>query len=655
MKTRRVHLTLLALVVATITFSFSPPLPPVHAQTAFADPAFERLWTRTDQLVTAGAVSRSYYWGPAPSYTTSEDYAQGAGGQRLVQYFDKGRMEINNPQADKSSPFYVTSGLLTEELVSGKLQVGDSRFLPLAPAGIAVAGDQDDALAPTYQSFHNLLKLGPHQVGQFADYTVDRSGHLAFEQDLDGYQVRYTYVESTTHHAIPTVFWNFLNLKGEVVDGKPGIGLLADPWFLYTGYPITEAYWTKVKVGGKPEVAVLIQLYQRRVLTYTPTNADGWKVEMGNIGGHYYQWRYGADKAHPLALLTRCGSDLPEGFGRLWVRDEQVRQVLSCPTDEATQGPGEGRILTEKFEHGLMVDIVLYPSSRNAQPAAKYLYVLFDDGTVTRYPDNFVDGSSEPQGQTPAPGSRYLPRYGFGKLWRENGEVRSSLGWAISEELGLDGLYEYRTTYQFFPKGLVLLDPFDLTKLYVLYGSSTSDFTNWRRADAGAPPALPNCTTPQPTGSFGQLWSSDLSVQNQVGCPVDAAAQVIIQHFQYGVMLHLSYTNNPWPYNSSDPQQTYFLFGDGQTMTPYTVTTPVTLNPPPGLYAPSVHFSGYYAHDPELGTMLGWATGPEVAIRADDQSYFETGLMFRDGGRIYIMFSDNFYDKSYKLWLSFAE
>ena len=38
---------------------------------------------------------------------------------------------------------------------------------------------------------------------------------------------------------------------------------------------------------------MLIQPYERRVLTYVPTAPEGFKVQMGNIGQHYYQWRYG--------------------------------------------------------------------------------------------------------------------------------------------------------------------------------------------------------------------------------------------------------------------------------------------------------------------------------------------------------------------------
>jgi hypothetical protein len=28
------------------------------------------------------------------------------------------------------------------------------------------------------------------------------------------------------------------------------------------------------------------------VLTYTPGNSVGWQVEAGNVGQHYYRWRY---------------------------------------------------------------------------------------------------------------------------------------------------------------------------------------------------------------------------------------------------------------------------------------------------------------------------------------------------------------------------
>jgi hypothetical protein len=49
---------------------------------------------------------------------------------------------------------------------------------------------------------------------------------------------------------------------------------------------------------------VLVQPFERRVLTYTPSNAPAWRVEMGNIGRHYYEWRYREEPpGNPLAWL----------------------------------------------------------------------------------------------------------------------------------------------------------------------------------------------------------------------------------------------------------------------------------------------------------------------------------------------------------------
>ena len=50
--------------------------------------AFQALWDRTDSLVASQQVTRSWFWGPAPFWTTRELYVddpQGTG-TRLVQY-----------------------------------------------------------------------------------------------------------------------------------------------------------------------------------------------------------------------------------------------------------------------------------------------------------------------------------------------------------------------------------------------------------------------------------------------------------------------------------------------------------------------------------------------------------------------------------------
>src|SRR5688500_17807820 len=90
------------------------------ANRMFDDPTFERLWRRTDWPILMGHVKRGFFWGPGGlSENLTEEYKEGFNGFRAVQYFDKSRMEINNPNADRNDPFFVTNGLLTVELVTG--------------------------------------------------------------------------------------------------------------------------------------------------------------------------------------------------------------------------------------------------------------------------------------------------------------------------------------------------------------------------------------------------------------------------------------------------------------------------------------------------------------------------------------------------------
>jgi hypothetical protein len=110
------------------------PTPTQSPPATFADPAFQATWQRTDKPLADGTVKRGYFWGPQPGAVKMEQYAQGTGGARLVQYFDKSRMEINNPNGNKSDPFYVTNGLLTVELITGYMQKGNSSRVLRWPA-----------------------------------------------------------------------------------------------------------------------------------------------------------------------------------------------------------------------------------------------------------------------------------------------------------------------------------------------------------------------------------------------------------------------------------------------------------------------------------------------------------------------------------------
>jgi hypothetical protein len=107
------------------------------------------------------------------------------------------------------------------------------------------------------------------------------------------------------HHTIAAPFWDFMNSTGLVWEdgGYTDDTLFLNPFYA-TGRPITEAYWANVKVAETYQ-DLLMQCFERRCLTYTPGNDPTWQVEAGNVGRHYYEWRYGEAEATPpnLGLL----------------------------------------------------------------------------------------------------------------------------------------------------------------------------------------------------------------------------------------------------------------------------------------------------------------------------------------------------------------
>ncbi|MEO8288162.1 MAG: hypothetical protein ABI670_17175 [Chloroflexota bacterium] len=498
-KTNR--LTLIAAMALPVLLSAGASYAaPTHVPENFADEAFKNVWTRTDALVDNGSVKRSYYWGPIPGFTTSEDYAEGPNGKHLVQYFDKSRMEINNPNGDKTNPFYVTNGLLTNELITGRMQVGNNAFVDRYPAEINIASDGDDKNAPTYASFRGPIysPMGSTRIGETIVDTINRDGFVGSDTTYSSYNVKYAFYEAATKHNIPDQFWTFLNNTGPVMkDGKVVSARLNDPYFYATGYPIAEAYWANVKIAGVANTAVLIQPYERRVLTYVPTAPDGFKVQMGNIGQHYYAWRYSeAGKPQPPAI--RCQQVPLRGFGKLWADHPELQAKIGCTYEQESIVT----VAQQNFEHGQMLDVIgnygYYGSGY------KTIYVLFDDGTTRSFPDNYVDGSPEPS--ITAPSGLYVPQRGFGKVWREGtgARVRERLGWATTPETvavgqlpivpgpvpttapvgptptlvppGLGG------AVQRFDRGLMIYAGPTLKKIYVLYtqqGYGPYDIDHW--------------------------------------------------------------------------------------------------------------------------------------------------------------------------------
>jgi LPXTG-site transpeptidase (sortase) family protein len=310
-------LALFALQPAAVAFAAGPAPAPGSAPALSSDPAFSRVWARTDQLVQAHNVTRSWFWGDGPFARLNEPFA-GPNGARLVEYYDKSRMEIANPNGDRNSPWFVTNGLLVKELMSGLVALGPTQTELRAPSTQPVVGDWvANNPAPSYATLGAHASLAgpgnraPNRVGTLAGATLDAAGHVGDSRALaakPGTRLG-TYVEQSGHN-IPDIFWNYMQAQGPVLDGRVlQKGKLID-WIYTMGYPISEPYWVRARVGSSDR-DVLVQAFERRTLSYSPSNPAGWQVEMGNVGRHYYDWRYGPARPGQVAaapIATRIVS-----------------------------------------------------------------------------------------------------------------------------------------------------------------------------------------------------------------------------------------------------------------------------------------------------------------------------------------------------------
>lgn len=261
---------LFALAVATLGTGS-----PLGAASSFAHPAFQQLWQQGEAIV-------PNFWGPLANAKDGmqEQYIySGTNKTRLVQYFDKGRMELFSGVTNNPNPV-VTSGLLANELITGNIQTSDTTFQQQQPAAIPIAGDPDNT-GPTYAQLGttaaSLLAPASSKIGGFVTVIVAADGTVTDGGGFAGISMSpaISAYDSTTQHNVLGVFADFRNKVS-----LASVGLAK-----------SEPFRATVKVGGTQQ-SIIAQVFERRILTYTGANPDPFKVEFGNIGLHYYKWRY---------------------------------------------------------------------------------------------------------------------------------------------------------------------------------------------------------------------------------------------------------------------------------------------------------------------------------------------------------------------------
>ncbi len=197
------------------------------------------------------------------------------------------------------------------------------------------------------------------------------------------------------------------------------------------GYPLTEEVEETLENGQ----TYLVQYFERARFELHPENNAPYDVLLGQFG---------------RGLLAQV--DLLAGnFGHLYATDAGVRERLGAPTEPAMQQQG----VTHEFERGRMF-------YRRAEGGVGLIYVLCGEPQSGRvigntpdyfFFDTFNEDQAQGGGPAPVPGL-FLPKRGFGKVWRENQGVRDCVGYArTADETG------YTVTAQQFQGGLMLSSP----------------------------------------------------------------------------------------------------------------------------------------------------------------------------------------------------
>jgi hypothetical protein len=205
--------------------------------------------------------------------------------------------------------------------------------------------------------------------------------------------------------------------------------------------------------------------------TYYFAGGSGEYVYLGDNTGEAYATRYvGFDAVKfvkrdggtpppvptPAPPYPGCSITPVLGFGRVWNTYPNVRSKLGCPT-EVEKGVWAAE---ESFQGGYMF----------WRDDTKVIYVLYNNGTWQSFNDTWTTGQPETDTSIVPPPGYYQPKRGFGKVWRDNSSVRSTLGWATTEERG------FYASVQQFSGGLMFWS--NVRGIYVLYSDG-----RWERYD----------------------------------------------------------------------------------------------------------------------------------------------------------------------------
>jgi len=374
----------------------------------FANPAFEEIWSAR-----SASIAGFDLWGSEPLAWRVESYADAPGGRRIVQYFDRGRMELGLPESGRGEP-RVFQGLLALELTTGRIHLGDSLTASRTPPSTPIDSGSPDERVPTYAALsHVVQERAPSRLGtDLPAEWIDSTG-----QPVPGSAVvplrGAEYVDQTGHN-LPDITVSFF--------ARHPFGTMG--WVEAMGLPISEPFWTIYRRDGTP-LPSLIQVFERRILVYTPALPAAQRFTIANTGRHYYRWRYETDppRRWPDPRPGRTAPDIrvPDGFvAGVYASELGTPVGLALgPAGNLWVVTAEGRVLRVDSEREdgsaervtVIAEDLLNP--RGIAISGTTIYVPVDGGVV-RIDDNDLNGVADRTSYAtrnidPAPGARGAP------------------------------------------------------------------------------------------------------------------------------------------------------------------------------------------------------------------------------------------------------
>lgn len=128
----------------------------------------------------------------------------------------------------------------------------------------------------------------------------------------------------------------------------------------------------------------------------------------------------------PLAAAPPSGAYRPQDeFADLWSADDLIQRSLGWALEAE---PSSVYAAVQRFEGGLMI----------WREDNRQIYTLYADGSWTAVDDTWTEDQPAFDPAITAPADRFQPIRGFGKVWRNNRQVRGRVGWALEPERGVN-------------------------------------------------------------------------------------------------------------------------------------------------------------------------------------------------------------------------